>query len=506
MTEQPRSQSGDRTRSLRANTAVSLAPRVVTIVVAFALSPYIVHHVGLAAFGYWSVVLAVLQFVQIADGGLPVVTARAVARARARQDLDELRSAVAITAVALLGLGAIVVIGGFLVPRALPVGVTRGLPSGWQAAASAAGIALALTMIGNGLAAVTRGWDRWDIDAAISSAGQLAGAATTVVLLELGGGLASLGVAACVMSGVMLVGYGVAAGRRGALAIRRVRFRRDLVREFRQQGTHLQIVAVVAATNAQADRFMLLPFASLSWIGAYALGARVAVALRSFPMSAFGPLMIRISNAETSGGAVAVRSVYQRALTAITRFGLPGLVVAYAAIFPGTLAWLGSDFTISATAALVLGLGYAVNIATGPGTVAAIACGRAELDRNYSLLGLALNLSLSAALGLLVGPWGVVAATTAGLAISSLWLLHTVDRWLEIRAMRIALGSRDTLIQLISALGLSTATVLGASLAAPLDRWQNALLALLASAIGLTWLGRAEIVRRGRAIRPRPVR
>jgi O-antigen/teichoic acid export membrane protein len=121
-------------------------------------------------------------------------------------------------------------------------------------------------------------------------------------------------------------------------------------------------------------------------------------------------------------------------------------VALFGASYALIIAWLGPEFHTSGTVALVLGLGYAINIATGAGTAVAMGAGRPDLDRNYSLLGLALNLLLTIGLGVLFGRWGVIAATALGLAISSVWLIRSVDRWLaaSVLSLRGIAGSPGT--------------------------------------------------------------
>ena len=52
---------------------------------------------------------------------------------------------------------------------------------------------------------------------------------------------------------------------------------------------------------------------------------------------------------------------------------------------------------------LLLGLAFAVNMLTGAGTATAAACGRADIDRKYSLINLGLNIVLTVILALTFG-------------------------------------------------------------------------------------------------------
>jgi O-antigen/teichoic acid export membrane protein len=290
------------------------------------------------------------------------------------------------------------------------------------------------------------------------------------------------------MNGSMALGYAIAGRSLGGLRFRGARFDRRQLKEMMTQGRSLQIVGLVGATNAQADRFMLLPFTSLTWIGAYALGSRVVYAIRAFPLAAFGPLMVRAADVDASGGRAAVKALYLRTLTVIMRYAVTLLIVMYAATYAATLAWLGARFTISAGVAVILGVGFALNIATGPGTAIAIACGRAELDRDYNLVGLGLNLILSVILGLTFGAWGVVVATTLGLALSSAWLLRAVDRWLQSDVLRVVLVSKESFALFVGATIISFSGLDVARMAAPASRAANLLIAACTALSGFVLL------------------
>lgn len=399
---------------------------VTGIAIAIVITPFIVSKVGLAAFGFWSIVTAILEYVVLADSGLPKVTLRHVALAFDEENTDRLREAVATTLLYLLAVAIVITALAGCGLVVVPAAIGRSLPSDWRITGFLAVVGLALTTLASAFAAVPRGRGRWDLDSAVQTCSQLAGGVATVVLLALGWRLVALGLSAVVAGAVLLIGYAGLAANFGALGVKGFRPRRDLLRQLRRQGAALQVVAFVGATNAQADRLMLLAFAPLSFIGAYALGSRVAVVIRGLPLNAFGPLMTRF--AVQSGDDTETRDLYLRSLRFMARYLVPALVAVSCICYPLVLAWLGARYTISATGAVVLGLGYAINISTGPGTSLAIGHGRAELDRNYNLVGLALNVSLSATLGLIVGPWGVVGATAIGLALSSIWLVAEVDR------------------------------------------------------------------------------
>src|ERR1700722_18138725 len=211
-----------------------------------------------------------------------------------------------------------------------------------------------------------------------------------------------------------------------------------------------------------------------------------------------GPLSAEAARTFARGGRKAVAEMYESSYRSTLLLGLVPLTALFALSYVFVLVWVGADYRPSGVIALILGCGYAVNLATGAGTSIAMGAGRVDLDRNYSILGFLLNIALTIALGLLVGGWGVIAATAVGQSVSSFWLLHTVDRWLgtSILRWRNITGDRvcTWLLILAVALGATATAVAGA---APIDdRLTAALLLLATGAVFLVaWV--FALVRRG---------
>ena len=155
-----------------------------------------------------------------------------------------------------------------------------------------------------------------------------------------------------------------------------------------------------------------------------------------------------------------MRSLYLRSYGSVLALGVAPLLAAYGASYALVIAWLGPTYSTAGVIAIVLGAGYAVNIATGAGTAVAMGAGRPDIDRNYCILGFGLNVGLTIALGVAFGRWGVIAATALGLALSSLWLIHIVDRWLSVSvlSLRGIAGSRGTRALLVLGLVVGAAS------------------------------------------------
>jgi hypothetical protein len=182
---------------------------------------------------------------------------------------------------------------------------------------------------------------------------------------------------------------------------------------------------------------------------------------------------------------------YVRSYRTVMSLGLAPIVALYGVSYVFMVLWVGASLRTAGVIALILGVGYAVNLATGVGTALAMGGGRPDLDRNYSALGLVLNLTLTLALGLTIGRWGVVVATALGLVISSGWLLYTVDRWLGTRILSPAAiwGTSTSIVLLSVGVGFGTVATLVAILVPVSSRVvAAAVIAAALSVFGAVWL------------------
>src|SRR5690349_12508189 len=120
-----------RPRSLVGNTAAGMGARGLSIGVALVLSPYIVHEIGLRAYGFWALAVAVAQYSALLDLGIGQALNRFVADLDARQSEAELDRKVAAAVWATLAfalcLTAVCVVAVFAVS-----GLSPNLPEGWE--------------------------------------------------------------------------------------------------------------------------------------------------------------------------------------------------------------------------------------------------------------------------------------------------------------------------------------------------------------------------------------
>lgn len=476
-----------RERGLGANTAYTAASVIAGIVIALVISPFIVHQLGLRTFGFWAAISAVSQYAGLLDFGIGAGLARHIAVHQALGEHDRISalgaSAIAVTFPIAIG----VVVAGAGVVAAIPSDWSTTWPSGWELAVVLVCFALACMIVASTFQAFPRGLNRWDLQALPGLSYQATFAATTVPILLSGYGVGGLGVASAIAGVVMLS---------TAYWVQRSTWRRPIWHGSRSRhdaghllryGANLQISALTSVVNSQADKpLILISGGSLEFVGLYELASRAALQLRTLPMSALGPLAMRLASETAGKGLELARAPYDWAYRNVLILAVGPLFAFYGVGYPMMMAWLGVDFETSSIILLVLGAGYAANFATGSASALGNALGRPDLERNYCLLSLAMNVSLSATLGAIFGPWGIVAATGTALMVSSLWFLHRIQSWLADGTPWTSAAPAQSRSALVLGLAIGAATVSATRLISPETRLEC--LALGAAGTALTVL------------------
>jgi O-antigen/teichoic acid export membrane protein len=478
--------------SLGRNSVINLSARTFGLLLGLLVTPYVVTRLGLRVFGFAALVTAVSQYASLLDLGVGFTLARFIAKLEAEGDGDGVRRKAAAGLWSSTGFAVVTMAVVFLVVHALPDHLTRAWPPGWQLAALAVALSLGTTSVSSVFQAFPSSMGRWDLANLQVLIGQITYAVVIVVALHFEPTLKSVALATAA-SGV--------AGLAVAYAVYRVRWTHRLwptlvrlseVRELWRYGLSVQTVNLVQIINAQADKPILLLFASLKFVGLYELGSRVAFSIRALALTAFGPLGVESARTLAEGGREGLAAFYVRSYRTVMSLGLAPIVALYGVSYVFILLWLGPGLRTAGVIALILGTGYSINLTTGVGTALAMGGGRPDLDRNYSALGLVLNLTLTLALGLTIGRWGVVVATALGLVISSGWLLYTVDRWLGTRifSLRGIWGSSTAAALLTVGIELGAVSTLVAVVAPVSSRIVAAV--IIAAALGIFagfWLG-----------------
>lgn len=227
----------------------------------------------------------------------------------------------------------------------------------------------------------------------------------------------------------------------------------------------LQLVSIASLVNSLFDRILISAVFGLAATGSFDPASRVSglqreVMVSSVQIHAADQSLFDSESAYASDGpAVAPAAITVRRMALIG-----GLAVLAAPSIPVLISSsLGIDTVLLS---LTLSIGVAVNQIATPLSTSARALNLAGLERNYSLLTLALNLALTVILSILVGFIGVGLATSIALVTGTIYFGWTIARSSNaLRKWTIAVyrGSMPELLLLVIAILMSSAIVVAAA-------------------------------------------
>jgi O-antigen/teichoic acid export membrane protein len=420
--------------SLRRNIAFTVATQGAVIAVALVTTPVILSGLGLAAFGVWTVALAVASYIMTLGSGFGASLQRFTAVA-AGEDEPDATTRLFWTGVAFFsGVGLLIaVLSQSLSPALVSAfDVTGPLKTDAISMWRLMGVSIAVALVASFLGNVQHALGRFRRFAADQSAALLLYGTGLVIAVEAGGGLPALA-AASLGYHVLLVVFravslrDIAVNGRLGLADRRLR------RELGRFSAFVQLTMMGNLVNLQSDRVIAGLVATPGVVGQLGIGSQVATALRMVGGSAISPVLTRLSMTQGTNQTDQILADFRQINRAwwLTLLGVS--VVLGVALVPLMDTWVGSGHEQAAFFGTILIFAYTVNLLSAPGASLLAAQGRPDIETKYTVLTAVLNIAGSVAFGLLLGVTGIVAATAGAYVIGTAWFflkLRRFVRWL----------------------------------------------------------------------------
>jgi O-antigen/teichoic acid export membrane protein len=412
-----------RKNSLRANTISQGLPVAAGYALNILSTPIVVHQLGLQAFGIWAITVAVAQYGAVFDFGISRSVTRFVALHHARQETRAERQVLTIAIAVLASLGLL------LLALAIPAGLLAeglGAPdagSNLAVLAAAAVVVLVSGLLGRAFASLAFGRGRMvALNLALATSNGLM-ALTGVVALLIEPSLTSFALGTAL---------GAVLGLLGVVIVLRVTeadlaFARpdaSMFKEIAAFGLRGQSVLVADLVVFQSSKLIIGAVLGASAAGIYELGSRLALGGRTFGSLASTTLTPVITTTFSTDGIAGVREKYE---------ALARRTVAWGAIWPLLVAgagpsliplWLGDTPEESVLVVTALSFGFAINVATGTATVAALSVGRADVIARSALGTTVIFIIPVVPLTLAFGVPGAVLAVVTATVLGAAYGVH----------------------------------------------------------------------------------
>jgi O-antigen/teichoic acid export membrane protein len=189
----------------------------------------------------------------------------------------------------------------------------------------------------------------------------------------------------------------------------------------------VQVGNVAWLVNSEVDPLVIGGGLSIRAMGIYSPGANFASQLFSVALNALGPAGVYLANIFGRDGEEGAFKAFVRFqkiwVTIVTGWS----AVAIGAVYFGISVWLGPPFHLAGWICVVLTAGNGVLLMTLLVSSYATAVGKAGVAARYGVVGMVVNLALTVPL-VLLGSLGVVAATAVGEVVSAGYLLRIARR------------------------------------------------------------------------------
>ncbi len=404
--------------------------QVMPLFATFATTPFLLRTLGLDVFGVWSLLGALLGTLTILDGGVGASLSRFYTLHGGRGNKADVGRLVSGSLLLFVALGALITAVGYVsapfLVRALTI--PRGVRDDAVAALRCVGPLVTLALISDSAVSLLQATSRFRALAGVTFTSCAVYVLGVVLFVGSSRSLLMLVAVTALRYTVLLVGGFAAAAREFAL-------QRPFVpgvavrQEFRRYALRMQLSGVTFVVNGETDALVIGAVLPVRYVGLYMVGYQAATALRSLPLYAFPPILTQMTSVFARRGVAGAAGEFHRLQARWLPMVLGYGAVATSAVGFGVEAWLGPGYGTSSVVAILLTAGYMVQVATtGMRTCFVRSVGRPGLETRYSLGAMALNLVLTIPFAVLFGAVGVVAATTAGLVVGSLYFVRLCGR------------------------------------------------------------------------------
>jgi O-antigen/teichoic acid export membrane protein len=397
------------------NTLANGVGSVAGILVGLLLTPFLIHRLGLDAFGVWALALTLTfagGYASLSELGIEGATVRYVAESSADRDLAALNRAVCTSLAVFCAIG--LVLAPIVVALAHPLVLLFGVPHHLQDAATACfalvGAQLAFELPARAFVAVLEGAQQFIVYQTVELGRTLLQAALYVIVVLRGWGIAGLGGALAVSSLAALIAYWILA-HRAVAGLRASPFgasRAELARLARFGGGVFALRLVSTVYN-QMDKLIVGIALGPRPVGLYEIANRVnlgAATISSASVSALVP-----AAASLRREAALLRDMFVRGSCYATAVSLPFAVAVLIFAKPLLLSWIGPS-AVPAVAAVRLFAAYEIlQMVNNVGSTMLYGLGRIRFPLVVNTTATLANLGLSIALVYPLGFSGVIVGT-----------------------------------------------------------------------------------------------
>jgi O-antigen/teichoic acid export membrane protein len=330
---------------------------IVTALVSFFLSPFIVHRLGDAGYGIWVLLGSLVGYLGLLDLGVRGAVTRFIAASHATGDHRE-ASALVVAGLRLFAkLGVIALAVSLILAAALHriSTIPDELLDESRVVVLLGGVSIAVSFVGGVFGGIVAGLHRFDIDGAIEIAITLVRAAAVVAVLQSGYGLIALSLVQLTMTTARaVIAFVVVRRLYPQLNLRGVGPTKKTARKLLSFSMFASLIQFSGLLIYQADSLVIGAFLPIGFVTFYAVAGSLADYARQLVSSIARIITPRASANQAHGGNTAVRAMVATVAPMATLVVAP---IAITFLLRGDRfidLWMGPEYGPSAGPVLAL--------------------------------------------------------------------------------------------------------------------------------------------------------
>ncbi len=403
-------------KRLAFNVAMNWLAMAVGMLVPFFLTPMVVRHLGPTGYGVWILAVSTVNYLNLLDFGLRSAIIRFVAKADARNDIEEARKAIGAALWFRVLISAGVAVFSIVLAALFPhfFKVPPDLQRDAQITVLVCSLGVACTLISGVFGAVLAAIQRFDVLSTIGIFQVIARAIGVIVILRTGHGLRTLAYWEFVVIALGALTTSSTAMRIFAGA--RVRFQKPNIATLKMIWSHsftAFIILIAGNVIFSTDNVVVGGFISVGLVAFYSIGGSLTMYSRQIVFALATTFTPLASGLDASGKSDELRKLLIRGTQASLALALP---ISLALLFRGKTfigIWMGARYShISGVVLQILLIGQFFTVADVTAGNIMFALGKHKAVAKCAALEATLNLLLSLILAKTIGLYGVAWGTS----------------------------------------------------------------------------------------------
>ncbi len=413
------------------NSIFAALPRILGWSLTIFITPYIVHQLGIARFGTWTLLSSLSSYLFLLDFGFASAIARFVAEADAVRDDNRLSKIFSISVFLYVAAGGAIAtvllvwqdeICNFL-------RLETADPFELKGAYTATVFSFLFSMFATAYLQIIDGLQKMNISGTITSLAIISTNVLSVIIVYLGHGILGLAVVSLCISSVMFVSSLVAV-RKSIPSLKFSRFEWALFRSMLKYGSQLQVSSLLYVVVIRTESPIISSMLGTVAVGYYRLANGLAGLSRDIPSLLLSALIPTATMLHASERKAELQHLYTQANTYLTFCAIS--IAGFFFCFAESLLrmWLNSDeFLQAALPMRLMIIGFCANILTGVCTSLARAIGQAKQEMLINLAISVMHILLNIGLLYQVGMNAIGLATALVLVPMSALLIGQLSRY-----------------------------------------------------------------------------